>query len=295
MPFQSLTLPELLSALEAELKQQNYWQVIAPDESAFVSELPFCMDKMNGYEWLQWILIPKLRYLIANNQLSLGNFAIYPYFEEVLQQNERDQRLHQLIQTLDEIMQPKNEQLINELSLPQAIAQLQAGEVIAYPTETVFGLGCDPNQPLAIQKLLDLKQRPADKGLILLASEFEFLLPYLDLSQLTQAEIAQISQKQLEPTTWLVPRAKSLSNLISGCFDQVAIRLCDHPIVQALSNALQSPIISTSANKAGQPTCLTIAEIKHQFGADFPVLNGKINANSKPSQIIDLKKNLKLR
>lgn len=99
------TLTELLTSLEQELKTQSYWTEIEPDQAAFMSELPFFMDKMTGYEWLQWILIPKLTHLAENDQLCLNNFAIYPYFEEVLRKDERDQKLHKIIKMLDELMQ----------------------------------------------------------------------------------------------------------------------------------------------------------------------------------------------
>lgn len=181
------------------------------------------------------------------------------------------------------------------LSIQSAISALKNGQVIAYPTETVFGLGCDPNQPLAIQKLLELKKRPAQKGLILLASQFDFFMPYLDLTQLSDSEIKLIQQKQTQPTTWIVPKSKNTLPLISGDFDSIAIRLCEHPVVQVLSNALQSPIISTSANQTSKPVCMTVDELKFQFGIDFPIVNGFIDINAKPSCIFDVKKNIQIR
>lgn len=184
---------------------------------------------------------------------------------------------------------------MHELSIQQAVELLHEGRVIAYPTETVFGLGCDPDQISAILKLLDLKKRPAEKGLILLASQFDFFLPYIDISQLSQIEINKINQKQQEPTTWLVPKSQTLSAFISGTFENVAIRISEHPIVKQLSDALEKPIISTSANRSGLPTSSTIAEIEQQFGENFPVVKGEICQNCQPSHIIDLKNNLKIR
>ncbi len=74
----------------------------------------------------------------------------------------------------------------------QVLEALQKGEVIAYPTEGVFGVGCDPDNPEAIQKLLELKQRPVEKGLILIAANYEQLLPYVDESQLTQEQLDKV-------------------------------------------------------------------------------------------------------
>lgn len=79
----------------------------------------------------------------------------------------------------------------------QVLEALQTGEVIAYPTEGVFGVGCDPDNPEAIQKLLELKQRPVEKGLILIAASYEQLLPYVDESQLTQDQLDKVH------ATWL--------------------------------------------------------------------------------------------
>ena len=104
---------------------------------------------------------------------------------------------------------------------------IQQGGVIAYPTETVFGLGCDPKQPQAITRLLNLKNRPANKGLILLAATAEQLQPYSDLS-LTQ--LKQILNTHTDhPTTWLVPKSSAATPLITGDFNTVAIRITQHP------------------------------------------------------------------
>ena len=87
----------------------------------------------------------------------------------------------------------------------QVLNALQQGEVIAYPTEGVFGVGCDPDNPKAIQKLLDLKQRPVEKGLILIAASYEQLLPYIDESQLTPEQLATVHATWPGPYTWIMP------------------------------------------------------------------------------------------
>lgn len=98
------SLLEVLAELESELKIQQYWQANLPDPDLFVSEMPFYMDKMNGYEWLQWVFIPKFKDNLMQNK-PIASFAIYPYFEEVLQKEEKDQVLHQLIQKLDKLVE----------------------------------------------------------------------------------------------------------------------------------------------------------------------------------------------
>ncbi len=120
--------------------------------------------------------------------------------------------------------------------LSNALNALRTQGVIAYPTESVFGLGCDPDCETAIQKILDLKQRPAHKGLILIAANITQLINYADFSSLTKTQISAIQETWPGPFTWVVPVQKNLSKLISGDFDSVAVRVTTHPIVQQLCN-----------------------------------------------------------
>ena len=107
------------------------------------------------------------------------------------------------------------------MTIAQAVEQLQQQKVIAYPTEAVFGVGCDPQSDLALQKLLNLKQRPAHKGLILIAASIEQLTPYVDWSQLTEAQIATLKESWPAPVTWVVPALPEVSSLLRGrtCID----------------------------------------------------------------------------
>ncbi|MCP5078873.1 MAG: L-threonylcarbamoyladenylate synthase type 1 TsaC, partial [Psychromonas sp.] len=126
--------------------------------------------------------------------------------------------------------------------LSNALNALRTQGVIAYPTESVFGLGCDPDCETAIQKILDLKQRPAHKGLILIAANITQLKNYADFSSLTETQISAIQETWPGPFTWVVPVQKNLSKLISGDFDSVAVRVTTHPIVQQLCNEFGKPI-----------------------------------------------------
>lgn len=184
---------------------------------------------------------------------------------------------------------------MTQISLSKAINALSNGEIIAYPTETVFGFGCDPKNQAALLKLMQLKQRDPNKGLILLSADLDFLSPYIDEKALSAQEWQQLKTPAKTPTTFIVPKSAALSPLISGAFDGVAIRISKHPIVVALSNALQSPIISTSANRSGCDPCLSKTEIEQQFGADFLILDGAIDPNARPSLIVDLKSQTRLR
>ncbi|MCP4324351.1 MAG: L-threonylcarbamoyladenylate synthase type 1 TsaC [Alteromonadales bacterium] len=172
--------------------------------------------------------------------------------------------------------------------LSNALNALRTQGVIAYPTESVFGLGCDPDCETAIQKILDLKQRPAHKGLILIAANITQLKNYADFSSLTETQISAIQETWPGPFTWVVPVQKNLSKLISGDFDSVAVRVTTHPIVQQLCNEFGKPIISTSANLSGLEACVDASEVKQMFDGN-PLLTEVIEADvtglDNPSQI----------
>ncbi|TQE50856.1 Sua5/YciO/YrdC/YwlC family protein, partial [Leptospira borgpetersenii] len=112
---------------------------------------------------------------------------------------------------------------------------------------------------VAIQKILDLKQRPAHKGLILIAANIEQLKNYADFSSLNSEQLDKIKTTWPGPFTWVVPVQPSLSKLVSGDFDSIAVRVTQHPVVQTLCAAFGKPIISTSANLSGQDACTTSA------------------------------------
>ncbi|MDA7746624.1 L-threonylcarbamoyladenylate synthase [Psychromonas sp.] len=177
---------------------------------------------------------------------------------------------------------------MNSYDLSNALTALRTQGVIAYPTESVFGLGCDPDNETAIQKILDLKQRPAHKGLILIAANIEQLSPYADFSMLDETLLTNITNTWPGPFTWVVPAQASLSKLISGNFDSVAVRVTDHPVVQALCTAYDKPIISTSANLSGLEACITAEQVKQMFtGNDLLdcIIDEPVAGLANPSQI----------
>lgn len=172
---------------------------------------------------------------------------------------------------------------------------LQTEQVIAYPTEAVFGLGCLPMSETAVQKLLDLKQRPVEKGLILVAPELDYLRPYINTQALNAQHWQQLQQQSAQPTTWLVPAHHHVPKFLTGQFDSIAIRLCDHPAVRQLCEAINSALTSTSANLSGLPPCKTAQQVRCQFGENFPVLDMAVGAAQNPSEIRDLLSNQLIR
>ncbi|MCH1931743.1 threonylcarbamoyl-AMP synthase [Shewanella sp. A25] len=162
------------------------------------------------------------------------------------------------------------------------------GGVIAYPTEAVYGLGCDPDNDEAIQKLLAVKQRPWQKGLILVASDFQQLLAYVDDSQLTIEQLEFAFSKWPGPFTFVMPIKSHVSRFLCGEFDSIAVRVSAHEGVRAMCEALGKPLVSTSANLAGEDPALSGEQILKDFDAKIDALVlGSLGQQRQPSTIID--------
>lgn len=158
-------------------------------------------------------------------------------------------------------------------------AQLRDGATIAYPTEGVYGLGCLPGHPAAIQRLLTLKQRPVGKGLLLVGSQLDQFSPWIQpLSDEQRQTIAQhyqaVQQRQAHPTTWIVPARSAVSPLLRGDFPTLGIRLCPHPLVGALCEQLHSPLVSTSANISGRPPARNRQTLRREFHKTVDIIIG---------------------
>lgn len=167
-------------------------------------------------------------------------------------------------------------------------AALRNEQVIAYPTESVFGLGCNPYSERAVKILLKLKQRPIEKGLIVIAHNLELLKPFIDEQQLTEKHWQKITALYDHPISWIVPSKTSTPAWLTGKFDSIAIRLCRHPAVAELCQQTQFALTSTSANLSGQVPCRTVEQVRLQFGADFPVLAAAVGNAQNPSEIRDI-------
>ncbi|EEQ07983.1 L-threonylcarbamoyladenylate synthase type 1 TsaC [Yersinia bercovieri] len=171
--------------------------------------------------------------------------------------------------------------------LADVLRALQQEEVIAYPTEAVFGLGCDPDSEKAVNALLALKQRPWQKGLILIAANYEQLKPYIDDSTLSDLQRETIFSCWPGAVTWVIPARAETPRWLTGSFDSLAVRVSDHPLVQQLCLQYGKPLVSTSANLSGREPCRTDEEVRIQFGPSLPVLFGKVGGRLNPSEIRD--------
>ena len=167
-----------------------------------------------------------------------------------------------------------------------ALHHLMKG-VIAHPSDTVYGLACLANNPKAIKELIDLKQRELDKGFILLASDVEYVLPYID-ENLDINLIKKLSQATSAPTTYLVPKSERVSSLISGSSDLVAVRITADLLVRYFCENADSALISTSANLQGKKIASSITELKGYFNDSLSYVLPPNKYNSEPSIIIDL-------
>ena len=175
----------------------------------------------------------------------------------------------------------------SSLRLSAAVAALQNEGVVACPTEAVWGLSCDPDSIRAVSRLLTLKDRAVQKGLILVAAS-EAQLGFL-LADLPEEQRRQLSASWPGPNTWLVPHQHRVQPWIYGSFDTVAVRVSEHPVVGALCEAWGGPLVSTSANPAGaQPPRAGFQVLRYFGGSLDGMLPGEVGIASAPSTIRDL-------
>ncbi len=176
---------------------------------------------------------------------------------------------------------------MNPWQLRQAARVIHGGGLIAYPTEAVYGLGCDPLNAAAVQHLLALKNRPMDKGLILIAADLEQLRPYL-LPLSADGEVT-IAATWPGPVTWLLPARPETPRWLRGRHNTLAVRVTDHPLAAALCRQSGHPLVSTSANRSGQTPARNPLAVRRTFGADINfILNAPLGNQTTPSTIRDL-------
>lgn len=181
------------------------------------------------------------------------------------------------------------------LSVEECVAHLLKRKIIAYPTEAVYGLGCDPDDEEVVRNLLALKGRPVEKGLILVAANYQQLRPYVDEKKLQDVHREKMFASWPGPITWVLPAQVETPSWLTGNFSSLAVRVSAHPTVQALCRAFGKPVVSTSANLSMEAPCCTNEEVFQQFGHDFLVLSGKIGGSAYPSEIRDLMSGLVIR
>ncbi|MFS8138093.1 MAG: Sua5/YciO/YrdC/YwlC family protein [Thermomonas sp.] len=175
-----------------------------------------------------------------------------------------------------------------EANITDAVAALQRSGVIAYPTEAVWGLGCDPLDEAAVMRLLALKEREVDKGLILIAADEMQLARFIDMSALSDAQRLAVRASWPGPHTWIVPASGNAPAWITGSHAGIAVRVSAHPTVIALCKAYGGALVSTSANRAGQPAVSTRDALDPVIVAGVDAVTiGKTGELERPTAIRD--------
>lgn len=182
-------------------------------------------------------------------------------------------------------------------SLHRAVATLDAGGIVACPTEAVYGLSCDPLDPEAVQRLLAIKQRPQAKGLILVASRLSQLDPFL--VPLPRDARERVLRSWPGPHTWLWPARAAVPTWLRGAHGTLAVRVTAHPLLAALCEAFGGALVSTSANLAGQRPARSALQVRCRLGdavgeGDL-ILHGRTGGAARPSTIRDARNNRLLR
>jgi len=172
--------------------------------------------------------------------------------------------------------------------IEDVLAALRAGGVVACPTEAVWGLSCDPFDASAVERLLAIKRRPVDKGLILVAAAPDQFDGLLDWDALPAQRREAVLASWPGPHTWIVPASAKLPRWITGAHAGVAVRVTAHEAMAALCRAFGGPLVSTSANPTGEPAPRELADLDPVLHAALDaVLAGRTGNLPRPTAIRD--------
>ncbi len=169
-------------------------------------------------------------------------------------------------------------------SIEEAAIVIQQGGVVAYPTESCFGLGCDPKNTDAIKQILEIKKRKRKKGVILIADKFERFSAYINP---VPKEILEVIQNSWPgPNTWLCPAKSACSPWLRGEHPNLAIRVTAHKPAAKLSQKSNCALVSTSANVSLKPALTKTSSVVNAFdGLVDLVLDLPIGGDLSPSTI----------
>jgi L-threonylcarbamoyladenylate synthase len=176
--------------------------------------------------------------------------------------------------------------MASDFAISHAAHCIRHGGIIVYPTETVYGLGCDPLCEDAVERINQIKQRQPGKGLILLAGSLEQLDDFIDVPAPRHRALIRDNE---QPTSWIVPARTQVPAWITGGGESVAVRISDHATVRSLCNRLGYPLVSTSANPAGRKPARNALELHRYFdGIVDAILVSAGTGRGTPSKIIRL-------
>ncbi|PJE78926.1 Threonylcarbamoyl-AMP synthase [invertebrate metagenome] len=173
--------------------------------------------------------------------------------------------------------------------LETLVDTIQKGGVIAYPTEGVWGIGCDPWNHDAVMKVLSIKHRPVEKGMILIGNSQSQFSPLIE--SLSDHQKQQLNDTWPGPYTWIIPDPTQWTpNWVRGQFNTIAIRVTGHPVVCQLCEAVGHPLVSTSANLSGEPSLMTMDAVSQHFSTRLDgIMPGATGGRMTPSEIRDLR------
>ena len=167
-----------------------------------------------------------------------------------------------------------------------AAALLRAGGVLAYPTEGVYGLGCDPDNRAAFEKIFALKRRPPEQGVLLIAASIEQVEPWIAIAPAAAWQRARAAWPGAQ--TFIFPRSARVPEWVAGGHAGIALRVTAHAPSAALCRAFGGPIVSTSANRHGEPPARSAADIRAIFGEEPDgVLDAPLGGLDRPTPITD--------
>ena len=182
----------------------------------------------------------------------------------------------------------------SDFRLHWAATILRKGGVVAYPTEAVYGLGCDPLNRSAVARLLAIKQRPMSKGLILLAADYEQLAAYI--GPVCDDVLERCLGTWPGPVTWVLPARHTTPPWLQGAHGTLAVRVTAHPLAAALCHAVGHPLVSTSANRTGKPPPRSAFTVQRTLGnAIDGLIHGPLGGAARPTVIRDALTNTILR
>lgn len=168
----------------------------------------------------------------------------------------------------------------------RALAALRSGGVVAYPTEAVWGLGCDPFNEDAVKRIFALKHRPTGQGVLLIGASVEQVMPFI--GPCPDAAIERAKATWPGPCTWVFPRSAQVPGWISGQHQGIALRVSGHPVAHDLCEGFGAALVSTSANVHGQPAARSKVELQTQFGDNVDaIVDGELGGLEQATPIRD--------
>ncbi|WMY09575.1 Sua5/YciO/YrdC/YwlC family protein [Paraburkholderia phenoliruptrix] len=178
--------------------------------------------------------------------------------------------------------------LSDQAAVDSAINALRAGVLIAYPTEAVFGIGCDPSNEAAVSAVIRLKQRDSTKGLIIIGATLEHIKPYADWDRLGKGVQTAILASWPGPQTWILPCSPRARTLLRGSHSGIAVRVTAHKPAAELCIAFGGALVSTSANTSGAPPAKTVEAVEKYFGDEISlILDEPVGGRKQPTPICD--------